>query len=233
MAVSILNPWTAVSTVDPNGVQVISAGAGHRLALLVWNAEHLTEVTFSQMEIGGQTPTGSSLEYGGATDDQHCYIWWWNESKINNFTDNDIDSQDGVAVTSQAWSFLVLDGVDQTTPATVENNGTDASTNSLALSSTSTSSDFDLVQIGRASGNRDITSWDTLTEGFQYNTGFTGGCGAGLGGDATITITGDGIADDMTYNHLVIAAAAADQNTLSSFDRASTRGVLRGVGRGL
>lgn len=128
--------------------------------------------------------------------------------------------------------FLVLDGVDQTTPVTIENNGTNASTDSLALSSTSTSSDFDLVQIGRASGNRDITSWDTLTEGFQYNTGFTGGAAGGVG-DATITITGDGIADDMTYNHLVIAAAVAGQNTLSSFDRASTRGVLRGIGRGL
>lgn len=105
MAVSILNTWTAVSTVDPNGVQTIGSGAGNRLALLIWCAEFGSQVSFSQMEIGGQTPTGSSLEYGGATDDQHCYIWWWNESKISNFSDNDIDSQDGVAVTSQAWSF--------------------------------------------------------------------------------------------------------------------------------
>jgi len=230
MAVSVLNTWATINTGDPNNVQTISSGAGERLAVLVWTAEHSGQVSHSQMAIGGISFTSKVEQFwDNGSADQHVYMWWWNEAAIASFADNDIDSEDGVSVTKQAWSFIVLDGVDQTTPMTTQ-VGNDTSSNTINVSSTSTSNDYDIVGVSRSSGNRNITGWDTLTEGFQGNVNFTGAAGGGAGGDATITVTGDGTADDFTWAHAIVneAAGLTDVNL-----RGTSRGVMRGIGRGI
>jgi hypothetical protein len=165
-------------------------------------------MSHSQREIGGVTATGQetiSIETSGF---QHAFAYWWDEDAITSWADNDIDFEDGISAPTQVWSFIVFAGVNQTTPV-VSASGSSASSNTLNVSSTSGSGDRDLVVAARSSGNRDVTNYDTLSEGYQDNTGFTSCACEGAGGDATITLTGDGVASDWLYTHLLIQEATA------------------------
>lgn len=209
MAVSVLNNWTANVDGIPNGVMTIGAGT-QRLAVLAYTAEFTSELSPSGISIGAQNPTGQHLQFwDNGTSDQHVYFWWWNQATIDLFNDNDIDGNFGVNVpTKHNWSFAVYEGVNQSSPVTAAGGNT--STDSLAVSSTSSADDYDVVAVSRSSANRDITSWDTLTE--QWNDaddGYWTGLAHGTGGDATITIVGDGVPGDITHAHLIINAASA------------------------
>jgi hypothetical protein len=175
------------------------------------------------MEIGGQSFTSKKEEVNNPAGYQHSYGYWWNEAAIDAFTDNDIDSVDGVVVASQAWTFGVFDGVDQVTPV-VSSSGFESSANVINIPTTSTADDIDIVIASRSSGNRDIVSSGTdTTEIIQHNTGFTGYVGQVAGGSGSIQITGDGLAADWTWTLLTIKAPTA----ASKAARVQNEGLLR------
>jgi len=208
MAVSVLNAWTANVDGVPNGVMTIGAGTGERLAILAYTAEYNEQLT-EDFSIGGVAPTSEKLQFweNGASD-QHVYFWWWIESAITSFTDNDIDGSFGAQTPAKHnWSFAVYDGVDQTTPVTAA-GATNTSTDSLDITTTSTSNDYDVVAVSRSSANRNLTSWGTLTEQWaDADDAYWTGLGHDVGGVTPITLTGDGTAADLTYAHLIINAS--------------------------
>ena len=208
MTVSVSDAWITPTDGTPNGVMTISA-ASERLAVLCYTAEHNGQLT-ENFSIGGVAPTGEHLEFwDNGTIDQHVYFWWWNESAIGAFSDNDIDGTfGGDTPNKHNWSFAVYAGVAQANPVTSAGGNTD--TNVLNVSSASTSSDYDVIAVSRSSGSRDVTDWDSLTQQWSdADDGYWTGLAHSLGGDATITITGDGIADDITHAHLIINSAGA------------------------
>lgn len=206
MAVSKLNNWTSALNTTPNGVMTIGAGT-ERLAILAIVYEATAGQTSFNASIGTISPTGND-EYYEATDNQGINVYYWNNAAIEDFVDNDIDgawspSAPGI----QTWSFIVFEGVNQTSPISFVNS-TSAEANSVDISTTSTANDWDVLLVSRSSGNRNIDGYTNLTSGWQYNTGYTAAGSDSDGGSTPLTVDIDTITDDFTYTHMIISESS-------------------------
>lgn len=233
MAVTAVNGWTAVAGAsDPTGSPTISA-LTNGLVVLVQILENSSGITVSTMTMGGQSATGSDTIFweSGDTGDGTINVWWWDQSAVDLFSGTSISYTDDAVLTKRVFSVASFSGVDQTTPVSTASASSETAATSYDISSSSTAQDIDIVAIYRSSANRDIEAYDTLTEGFQWNTDMTAAVASGAGGDSTISITIDDIPFDLTHMHLILNAAAA--GTGLTADGGANRGILRGVLRGV
>jgi hypothetical protein len=192
----ILQDFNAITTGDPNGVELtIAAGRGKRLLIMLCWDEESGVNTINPFTIGGQTYTGTfHLEH--TTEDTQVWVFYWDEADLDLRANENVTFTDTQAIS--AWQYGIYDGVDQTT--SIEEVATEIAENTsdtLVITSTSDANDYLLAIVARNSGNRDVTDWDTLTELGDVNPGtHLAASGTGIGGDASTTLTGDGIADD-------------------------------------
>jgi hypothetical protein len=233
MAVTVLDAWDAATTGDPTGTIGISAGSD-RLLVCGQTYEFNGQASVSTFTVGGQTYDGVvEIFWENGESDQYVGFYYWKEATIAAMSGSAVSYTDDLTLGKETFSFATYAGVDQATPVTDENKGTNTSTDQISLTTTSTTDDYDVVAVSRSSNNRDITSWGTLTE--QWNSAVAGtywtGCAHDAGGVSPIVIDGDGIAGDITYSHIIINAAGGNMDlSVRGTSRGNMRGVARGIG---
>lgn len=214
MTVSILDAWATVANSAPIGPVAPSAGSERLLAMLMQCENSLYE-SIDTLTIGGQTYDGLS-QLLHVTENTAIVLAWWKEATIQNFSGTAVDFADlsnlGLDRIDN-WTWATYQGVDQTTPVTLQDSDTTTnSTDTIDLTDGSTADDQVIVCVGRNSGNRDVTTWDGLTELYDWqptSAVYRAAAAAGAGGNGTLTLVGDGIADDWLAGLWSINAATA------------------------
>ena len=213
MAVAILNDWAGLKVGSaPNGPITIDSGSD-RLTFCTYIVETGGTHTYTSITLGGEAPTGTLVEESSASPDQFIWSWFWNETAVaaaiaTSASPSFVLTKSGTP-SSEVWDYITFSGASD--GATFATSGESASANTLEVTTTSATSvnDWLIVAINRSSANRDMTDYDTLTEGWQHNTGYTAAVADGSGGDDATQVTGDGIAGDIFMQLLHIKAASA------------------------
>lgn len=214
MSVALVTPWATAANSAPVGP--ISAAAGsNRLLPVLMKCESALYESIDTLTIGGVTYDGiSSLAHG--TENTNIVLAWWKEASIASFSGTAVDFADlsnlGIdRIDNFTWALY--EGVDQTTPVTLQDSDTTTnSADSIVLSDGSSLDDQVLVAVARNSGNRRVDGWDGLTELYDWQptlSNYRAAAARGAGGNGTITLTGDGIADDWLAGAWSFNAAAA------------------------
>jgi len=208
MAVAILDDWSGQTAGQPNGSLTISAGSD-RLLWVVFFCETGAVHTYTSMTVGTVAPTGSLIEESVASPNTFIWSWFWDEAAIASMTGTTVALTKGGTPTTVDWDYVVFSGASG--GAEYGTSLDEASTSNTSISTTSVSSvnDFIAVAINRESANRDVTAYDNLTEGWQFNTDYTIAVADGAGGDDDVALTGDGISGDWLVQLLHIKAAPA------------------------
>jgi len=195
MSVSVLNDWAGQTAGKPTGSLTISAGSG-RVLWVVYFAELSGTHTFTSITVGGQSPTTSKVEESADHADTFIWSWFWDEAAIAAMSGTTLTLTESGTPSKHDWDYIVfqgaLDGAEYATSVDIAS----ADTADITTTSASTSDDFLAVAFNRTAASRDVTDYDTLTQGWQFNTDYSIGVADGAGGDDTTTLTGDGISDD-------------------------------------
>lgn len=220
MAVSILNDWTGFTNGDPDGASLTIGSSADRVLEVVYLAERAAGLTYTSITVGGQSPTGEKIAESSTTSvsaEQFLWAWYWDETAIAAMSASAtvVFNKTGSPVSSaEAWDYIVFAGVtggaefgdvvEDTAPNTVVSTPSESGVN-----------DWITVAINRSSPNRDVTAYDNLTEGWQYNGNFTAAVADGQGGDDAVALTGDGLSGDWQVVLLLLKAAAAAGGAMS------------------
>jgi hypothetical protein len=208
MAVAVLDDWSGQTAGSPTGSLTISAGSD-RLLWVVYFAETGGTHTYTSITVGTVAPTGTLVEESTASPNTFIWSWYWDEAAIASMTGTTASITKGGTPTVHDWDYIVFSGAsDGAEYATSVDVATQANT-SISTTSVSSVNDFIAVAINRESENRDITAYDNLTEGWQFNTDYSIAVADGVGGDDDVALTGDGFNGDWFVQLLHIKAAAA------------------------
>jgi hypothetical protein len=195
MSVSVLDDWTGLTVGAPTGSASISAGP-RRLLWLVYAAETGGTHTFTSITVGGVSPTGSLLEESTASPDNFIWSWYWDEAAIAAMSGTTITLTKGGTPVTHVWDYIVFQGAGGAPEYATSVEEVSSNDTAITAASETDIGDFIAVAINRSASARDVTDYDTLTEGDQYNTDFTVAVADGKGGDDTTDLTGDGFAGD-------------------------------------
>ena len=209
MAVSVLNAWQGQTAGDPSGSLTISAGTNRMLFIQYFAEKGNPSPSFTSITVGGQAPTGSSVlteVHGGAN--QISWAWYWDEAAIAAMSGTTAVLTQSNAANTEDWDYVVLQDV--AGGASFDTYASDSSTDTATVSLENTTDDWKIVTVNRTSPNRDVTSWDNVTQEWQFNTDYTVGIADALGdGTADTVVTGDGIGDDWIVQCLVAVNVGA------------------------
>lgn len=207
MAVILLDDWNGFTSGSPTGSASITAGSS-RLMWLVYIVED-TSITFNSMTVGGVSATGSQLSNNSSATEQYLWSWYWDETAITAMTSTSIALSKNGPTTKRVWDYATWDGVTGGAEyATAVQTG-GATNSSISTVNPSSTNDMLAVAINRSAANRDVTAYDTLTEGWQRNTDFTTCVADGVGGDDDTALTGDGFSGDWLIQQLHMKASTA------------------------
>ena len=223
MAVAVLNDWTGNTVAAPSGSLTISAGSD-RLLWLVYIAEVSSTHTFTSITVGGQSPTGSLVEVSPDSAEQYIWSWFWDETAIAAMSGTTVAFSKSGTASKHVWDYIVFSGANAGAEYATSVTESSAANTSISTASNSSVNDFIAVAINRSSANRDVTDYDNLTEGWQYNTNFTVAVADGAGGDDTVALTGDGFSGDWFTQLLHIKASTSSPMMM----KALHEGILNG-----
>lgn len=229
MSATILDAWASPVNSAPIGPIAPSAGSD-RILTMILQCESALFTSIATLTIGGQTYDGSSI-LSHSVEATHLALVWWLEAKIAAFSGTAVDyaDNDNLGVDRMDnFSWATYQGVDQTTPVTLQDSDTTTNTaNTIDLTDGSGADDRVIVGVCRNSGNRRVDNWDGLTELYDLQpalSNYRAAAGEGAGNQGIITLTGDGISDDWLAGLWSINAAAVSDGLLA---RSMNEGLLR------
>lgn len=194
MAVAVLNDWSGQTAGAPSGDPTISAGSDRGL-WIVYFAE-VGVATFTSITVGGVSPTVSLIETSPDVSNQKIWSWYWDEAAIASMSGTTISFSKTGSATKHDWDYVVFSGATGGAEYGTSVSESSSADTSISTTSASTSSEFIAIAANRSSPNRNITAYDNLTEGWQFNTDYTIAVADGAGGDDAVALTGDGTAGD-------------------------------------
>ena len=208
MAVSVLNAWSGQTAGSPDSASLTISAGSNRCLVLVYFSE-VSSFTYTSITVGGVAPTGTSIDENSSSTDNKTWSWYWDEAAIASMSGSTVALTKTGTPSKHDYDYAVFQGAAGGAEfgTTVESGSTD--TIAPTTASASTSSDWIVVTNNRSSANRDIQSYDSLTQEWQFNTDYTISIADGAGGDDTETMTGDGIADDWLAQILHIKAGGS------------------------